>query len=252
MGLEQAMNLTSITAKFFLLTLIAFVGCAGLSAGTLNCNSLSMQYLVANAGTQANGCLVGDSLFYGFNFSAAPSALLNPTDVSVTTVNNADNPSITFNLDKMIHSGDTLLLDIMYFAAAPSGGAFGSISQTTTGNVNKDGYVVTTFTVCQDASCSESTGATETLTKNGVSTGFSANFSSSGAPWLKINNSVYFDGGSQSGSHAHVLGVDNTLGMARSLSAVGDPTAAPEPVSMLLMGSGLAALGFIRRRALKA
>src|SRR5690348_1082120 len=103
------------------LLIVILAWCPGLSAGTIDCNGLSLQNVIANAATEADACLIGNTLFYGFSYSASPSAFKSASSIAISTVNDLLSPAIAFTTNAQLQRGTpspTAILDILFMVSA--------------------------------------------------------------------------------------------------------------------------------------
>jgi hypothetical protein len=215
------------------------------------CTSNTIAYYMANYVDQTTACQVGDKLFFGFNYSGtAAGGAVAPTSSEVTVngdPSNPQEPGLLFSSTGWTVSGTATLLNPLYIDS----------------NITFTAAVASSLPLIIDASLD-----------------FSGQFSTTGQGVANIGETVLL--GSGTGSIA--LAVDSNAGpftdvksfapvsfvhVSKDLivtvprpftgSNTGSATitslregfseqTAPEPLSAVLFGSGLVALGLIRRR----
>ena len=231
-----------------LLICLALAVLASIASANPLCTSDTMANYISQYTSIANGCQVGDKLFYNFGYSPTGSGATAPTSSQVTIVGdptNAYEPGLIFTSNGWSVSGTSTISSPLYIDST----IFFTVA------------VVGLQPLIVDASLD-----------------FNNNFSVSGQGVADIGETVTFDGGTSSTG----LEVDSANGPFTDVKsfapvsfvrvqkdllvivpqginpATGTATitqfregfseSAPEPVSTLLIGSGLVGLAFLRRR----
>jgi hypothetical protein len=236
--------------------LAALTVLASLTYANPLCTTNTVAYYQANYTDISNGCSVGDIIFFNFNYSStAHGGPVAPTNALVQITPDPTN---------------TTEPGLIFSAPDGAGGSLWSVNGTST--LANPLYVDSTISF---------TAAVFNLapTISQTSLDFANQFSVSGQGLADIAETVIFDGGTSSTK----MGVDSNNGPFTSVSSfepvsylrvtkdllvtvpkprTGSSTGsasimefsetfyegAPEPVSMLLFGSGLGGLFFLRRR----
>jgi hypothetical protein len=223
-----------------LMTAAAFAGSIA-AANPLCVNDANLASYITNNATYANACQIGDKLFWGFTLTPGPTSIgAEPTaaSIQVQTVpgDSLTNIGIVFNTGGWITS-DQIPIDsiIDYNVATVSGDplikdATLAITGQLTGT-GGSGQVVETLNPVV-AGSPITTNLPTPLVVN-------IDFSSTKQSSLSVTDEIKLLGGTGFSDVAHVSAIENDFSEAVAL---------PEPLTVVLIGCGLLALGTARRK----
>ena len=226
---------------------LSLLAMSRLNAAPIACvNGTFADLLGTNAG---GGCFIDDKLFTNFLFNGTSSGnpapvVLTSSQVVVNTINNGASDigfQFVFSLAAGTQQSNDILLQ--YTASTRSGLAkITSEHLSETGNFTGTGSAVIDETLCIGAafsggSCAGTTAALHTFSNsNGI----------------KITDSLSFAPVSILGVRKDINTAGGSSGTATISAAANTVDQAPEPTTMLLMGTGLLFAGIFSRRSKKA
>ena len=215
--------------------------CVFLLAGTASADPCPTDTLPTYIGLGTGGCSIGPVQFSGFVSLPIPgfATQIQPADVQVVPINIGLNPGLEFQVNTSAGPGEFLDIVIGYLVSGPllSQGMLSMTGAAATGDgavtVIEDFCLGGTFDPDGPTGC---TGTTNNLILFAIEGDSLTTDQLLFAPVSQIN--VIKD-----------IGVDGgLLGTATLASASNQYTIIPEPGTLALVGSGLAAAGLLRRR----
>jgi hypothetical protein len=222
-------------ALLLLMVLAVFGGLA--SANQLCVNDNSLQQYINSYNSLANACQIADKIFWGFSLTPGPSAsggepAASQIQVQDVPFDGVSNVGIIFNSGGWITSFGTVLDSVISYQVATASG-FPAI---------KDATLTITGTLTGSGGSGQ---VTETLTPAvagsplvvSVPSPVSVNINFTPVGAFTVKDEVKVVGGVGFTDFAHISIVENDFSQV-----------IPEPYGIALMGSGLLALGLVRRR----
>jgi len=226
-------------ALLVLMVSAVFVGLA--SANPMCVNDNSLQQYITSYNTLANACQISDKIFWAFGLAAGPSAsggepTASQIQVQDVPLGGGNSVGIIFNSGGWITSFSTTLDSIITYRVATLS-SFPGI---------KDATLTITGTLTGTGG---SGGVTETLTpavagspiNTTLPSPVSVNINFTPVAGLAVSDEVKVVGGTGFTDFAHISIVENDFSQI-----------IPEPYGVALIGSGLLALGVLRRRRVRS
>jgi len=226
---------------------LSLLAMSPLNAATIPCVNGTYANLLAT--NTSGGCSIDDKLFTNFLFNGTSSGNPAPTpltssQVAVNTVNNG-NSDIGFQFVFSLAAGGQQTNDILlqYTVSTLSGlPKITSEHLSETGNFTTTGSAVVDETLCiggafSGGSCAGTTAALHTFSNSAGS---------------KITDSINFAPVSMVGVRKDINTSGGVSGFATISGVANTVDQVPEPITMLLMGTGLLFAGIFSRRSKKA
>ena len=227
--------------KRMLVVVFVLLSLTGLAAATSLCTATSLQDYINNSQGFANACSIGDKLFYNFSYEVVSGAAIAPTASSFAIVlepgDGFSNPGLGFSTSGLIVGpGQAMDVKILYDVATLSGGAYiEDYSLTITGShrAGRTGSAVVTESFAN--------APTGTPLNTSIGGSFSKTAHVAFLPLIS-STSVTTEIVMRAPS-------GTTTGDTVSVSLIEEQFSEklPEPFSTVLIGSGLALLGWRRR-----
>jgi hypothetical protein len=212
------------------------------SANPLCTNNATYQSYITNFSTFANACQIGDKLFWGFQHTPGALAvggepLSNEITVHTSPGDGFSNIGIVFNSGGWVADSSTPIDDILMYQVATFSGAA----------IIKDATLTITGTL---TGAGDNAHAVETLSPAVTGSPLTASLPSA------ASMNIQFLGNMQSSflvKDEILLSVDSRNSTLAHISVVENDfsEAIPEPVSTVLIGSGLVLFGLAQRKRLK-